>query len=228
MGRLLNGTSETAAFVANPTGPLDITGPTIMISAWVKPPNNYWTANRMVVTKAIAGTVQYQLYLQNATGAAVFYPNNTESITSDVGIAWGVWTHLLAVKVGSAGANMLGIWINGVLHGVSASSAGIADTGQSFRIGTRDDGLYFSGIIAEVAVWSGVVNPSYLAPRLTAGFSPLAFTELLPYLRGYFPLWGAGPATEPNLAPWGANQVIDIAAGGVQAEHPPVVPAWLF
>lgn len=225
MARLLNGTNETAVFVADPIGPLDITGSTMILSAWVKPTAGYTSATRVICAKSISGTTQYVLYLNPTTGTASLAVNNTEGVTGSTGLTAGVWTHLMGTKVGNGGANQLGMWVNGTLDGLGSSSNSIPDTGQSFRIGSNDNGTYFAGSIAEVALWAGVVATATMAPRLYAGQNPLGMTEFLPYLKGYIPVWGAG--NEPNFAP-GTNQVLTFTStGGIKSDHPPVVPAWL-
>lgn len=217
-------------FVSNPLGRLDFSGNvTEMFSAWIKPNGVNTGAVRMIVSKASNTTLQYQFYI-GTTGLLSFNPNNVDGVAATTAVTAGVWQHVVALK-NSGG---IATYIGGVLSStVPASSGSTVDTAQNFRIGGRDDGLWFDGEMAEVAVWRGGVGSGtdftlLDITRLSKGESPLQLVHIRSLMCVYFPLWQHG-TTQPNMYPIDAVQVIGNAANadGGTGTHPPVVPAWL-
>lgn len=161
----------------------------------------------LVFGGAIAGDpVQY--FIQNAAASA--------GPLSTTGATVNVWAHACGV---SAANNDHRVYINGGSKGTSASAVNFPATVTRTSIG-RDAmspaANYFSGKLAEVAIWSVALTDAEVA-ILASGVSPLLVQPAS--LVSYWPLIGR---YSPEIDVAGGNGMTLSASAPVVADHPRV------
>lgn len=84
---------------------------------------------------------------------------------------------------------------------------------------------YFTGLVAETAVWNVYLSPAQIANLATVcPVGPSARRMSLPVPVGYWPMWGAsGASIEPDLSGNG-NAQSGTLTGTAKANHPPCTP----
>lgn len=128
--------------------------------------------------------------------------------------AWtpGVWAHACAVF---AATNSRSIYINGTLSASDTATNLLAGADRvviGMRIASGSPGAYFSGVLAEAAVWNVALSAPEIA-SLAAGFKP---NRVRPQnLVFYAPLWGdASP--EPNVG----GTSVTLTNAPAKSDHP--------
>lgn len=219
MARDFPGTSGNYLVISNPSGPLDVTGTVLSISAWIKLDGT--GADQDIITKAGTGatTFQYVLGVTSTARLRVAIGNSAGIDLADgsTPLSTGVWYHVYLYKNGT-GASALGSFLNGSLEAAVTSNRAIQDTANDVLIGARDPTVNnFNGRIAEVAVWNIALGSTRIA-ALAKGASPL---RVAPYnLAAYYPLWTSDAARDMS----GNGQHMSTAGSSPTANHPPVEP----
>lgn len=220
MARDFPGSGTNVLSIPNPSGPLDITGTTMTMTAWIKPDN-------VTGTKIIAGkvglsvaTVQYFMFLN---GNKIFSQwGNTASLNGAGGvtpISAGVWSHVGMTIRDNGGLSR--VWLNGVSDGSVTQTVLIGDTAANFVIGARSDGATdpFDGSIAEVALW----NVELSASQMLALSKGISLHRVQPkFLRAHYPMWGVGAVGEFDRSGF-AQTLAEVGTVGV-SDHAPVGP----
>jgi subtilase family serine protease len=142
---------------------LDLTKFTI--DAWVNPGSV--GGQRVIVDKGMPFSINYLLYLLDDNRVAIdfFDSHGHHEAQSSSVCTPGSWCHVAGTYDGSN----LKIYVNGAMDGLLAY-AGIPSTGQSLRIGRRnDDTLDFQGVIDEVEIFNRALTGSEIQAIYNAG-----------------------------------------------------------
>lgn len=197
MGIKFNGTStQIAAKEPN------VTGNIWTMAAWVNPGTQNNT-NNYVLSLGKAASDGTQIVV---AGAGLGLSSNYGGVGSTgwgKSLTAGVWAHVLQTQNGGAGT----FYVNGVQTGTTGLTP-LAPTGK-FVIGNWDTGTeFFTGLIADVAVWDanlkvpqiaalglGILRPNQVRPQDLISWWPLGVQSI-----------GAGGAV-PDLSSFGNTGV---------------------
>lgn len=196
------------------------------LSAWFR--SDDLTTNQTILSigDTLTNTEYWSL---QATGAAAGDPVRMTSSTTvggaftadtTTGYAANTWHHALAT---GASATARTVYIDGGSSATNTSSstpAGLdnTDLGRLVRLTPAN---YFSGRIAEAAVWNAVLTASEIA-ALASRVSPHRIRPTA--LQLYVPVYGVG-SPEPDYSGNARHMTI---SGPTVADHPPLQPAWAF
>lgn len=158
----------------------------LTISAWI------WredaSTTDMIIGKYPGQGAQRLRFMCNASNQLSFGANWAvyATWTSTATVASGAWVHVLGTGDGTTAK----LAINGVVENKSGANGGISDsTAVNAGIGgADDDGQYFNGWLAEVAIWSATTLTDNQITALADGATPPRV--LSAGLMGYWPLRG--------------------------------------
>ena len=114
-------------------------------------------------------TQAYQLMDYSNTGRiALRWGSNNNNLITDEVVPTGTWQHI----VGTYDGSYLKIYINGNLSkSVSYTTNAVANT-TPLRIGARDDGSYFNGLIDEVIIFNRALSGAEVLSHYQDGLPP--------------------------------------------------------
>ena len=141
----------------------------VSVEAWVKPAAA--GSNGGIFEKTIGGNVNTQYLLLIESGFIEFRGKQAAGGYVTAGgpaLAAGTWTHVVGTYDGST----LRLYVNGAPVGSAAAATLASGSGPAFigRLGAEGSNpgiLPFSGVIDEVAVYSGVLSPSRVLAHYT-------------------------------------------------------------
>jgi len=170
-----NGNSVSATVPNHP----DFNFSTGIISMWVKP--NTYNANLAIV--AIRGAnSRFSFHLNQANGEIGLWNNSSFQVLKKTdGFTAGEWYHLSFVLDPAKGNPQ--VWVNGDSLGTFSNNINTAFNNEDFRIGFSGGGEYFSGEIAQVAVFD-----SLLSANDFENLGSLAWLAEMPNLLAYYPM----------------------------------------
>lgn len=155
-------------------GALDIYGADqkLSITAWVRTDNN--GADRVVVAKGTSGADR-QYYLRYDTVDDAFYgvisdtSSTSTTCVSANGLVNDTWTHIALVYNDVD----IRLYRNGSLdsgaNNPKAHTAGIADGGGNFRVGSFGGSMHWSGLIDEIAIFNDDLSAAEVLEIYTYG-----------------------------------------------------------
>lgn len=169
------------------------------------------------------GDHRHQLYIGTGDKITAYSTDGANGVAeSSIGVALATWQHAAGLFVGSTDRR---VFLNGANKGTNATDVTPANLNRTSigRAGDSSPSAYFSGLLAEVAIydlseWPGSTdtdradNFEKILPSLAKGFSPLCYPL---GLVAYWPL-----IRDLN------NKVSDyamVAFGPVVAPHPRVI-----
>ncbi|MEU3598821.1 LamG domain-containing protein [Streptomyces sp. NPDC006798] len=115
------------------------------VEAWVKPQP---AGGPVLARWNGAGQGGFQLRV-SGSGQVILEHSGASSLTATQTIASGTWSHLAVSYNGTTAT----LYVNGEFAG-SATIAYAADGGAALRIGSTQNGTYFSGAVDEVRIWN--------------------------------------------------------------------------
>lgn len=129
------------------------------ISLWIKTS----TLSDVILAKH-TGTRGYQLFIAS-NGVVLFSLDNNAGVNyinrkSSSAINNNIWRHIIVTYNGSSSSSGMNIYIDGILNN-GVTSGTLNDTiisGTNFRLGARSNGLYYKGLLDEVAIFSKELN----------------------------------------------------------------------
>jgi hypothetical protein len=166
-GRSFNGSSDYISVPTNAS--LNITGD-LTVETWIYPDDSLSTAN---ANRWLEKGDSYFLMEGNGgvvgTGITflVKYNNVNYYVDSGVTHSAGQWYHVVGVHDDSA--NLLRLYINGTQVNTTSFTGTIDNDNLALRIGSDDSGLYFDGMMDEVAIYSTALSPTEIEARYEAG-----------------------------------------------------------
>ncbi len=210
MARLFNDAVNDYLSVASAPA----TAAPLTMAAWVKSDDDTKAQAALWIGNSASGQAFYIDLRGNVAGDHVRAGSNDgadATAVSTTGFVANTWCHVAGVFTSTTSRT---IYLDG--GGSATDTTAITPTvnqfgiGRQFRPGGGDD---FSGMIAEVGIWSAALDASEIA-ALAKGICPLLIRPQS--LVGYWPLFG-NDATEIDR--WRNNYVLTVN-GAVKAEHP--------
>jgi hypothetical protein len=167
-------------------------------------------AYRTLFSKYDGATPEYDCLLAPGTAVEMYVRNTVPGnyLNAATGaVAAATW--VLLVVTCNATSPRLEVWLDGVSSAVDTTSSGTmrGNTAVPFRIGSRADGLYFDGDIAEVAVFDRVLTSTEIARLQLAKGAALEHFENAGGNHPVYGLDGSGP--EGPEANWVRLQGLD-------------------
>ncbi|MDB6172805.1 MAG: hypothetical protein JWL59_2116 [Chthoniobacteraceae bacterium] len=156
---------------------LPIGNSTYTVAAWIKPTlgdargivgwGNYGNS-RQVNALRLNGANGFSHYWWGADINA----SDAQVTAKGVTLTGGQWVHIVAVYNGTTRS----LYLNGQLL-VSDAPGVNAAANTNFRIGSTNNGEYFSGLLDDVAIWNNALTAQEIA-NLAAGASPVAGPQI--------------------------------------------------
>ena len=182
----------------------------ISAEAWIKPTNT--GTYQMIVTKDLSnGATSDQFELRLDPGGHLQFLQATSAsfyqVTSAATVTFGsAWQHVVATK---DNAGTIKLYLNGTLDtgptffpaGTTVFPATVPANTEPVLIGAREDGNYFTGQIADVALYPSTLSSTQVAAHYQAGTAtltgttPITFTAAAPVAPGSLP---AAPVSTPH------------------------------
>lgn len=143
------------------------------LAAWIRPAD--LTSSQTIMCCATNGSAIYWMLEIGRTDNKITYLNNSVAVhlTSAASITAGVWTHVVLVRTGTAGAWNLELFLNGKSDATASTAAnpdGTASAQTALAV-LSGFGFYYSGDIDDACVWgralsAGEVRAFYNASSL--------------------------------------------------------------
>jgi Concanavalin A-like lectin/glucanases superfamily len=196
------------------------------LSVWVY--TNTLATPGTIFTVEGASTSQFSLFMYgtpNAGKLGLFLSGGNVNLSTAT-LATNTWTHLVGV---SDGSTITALYINGVLDSTGGASAGNGVTsptivgGIGYRAYTGVSGGFWSGNIADVCFWDGVLLSALEIAQLANGVRPSSIRP-----KSIVTLWPLDglQSPEPDLS---GNAYNGTLTGTAKAFGPPLdqsTPRW--
>jgi hypothetical protein len=172
-GFSFDGVNDTVDFGNN----LDFDGSTpFTVSCWVNP--NNVTSTQVPLAKA-KNTIDYEGYWfliingkMNFILSSGINANDWVRVENSITLSTSTWYHCIMTYDGSKSASGLKVYVNNSLNTqniIKDTLTGSISNTRSFKLGARDNGFFYNGIIDEVGIWDRVLSESEVTELYNSG-----------------------------------------------------------
>jgi len=169
-----DGTNDYMAFPE-----IEFTGD-VTCSAWVKTTDT----TAVVVGGAGGDGGSFSNFIYIADDVVYFAAGNAAyaTLTFDASLNNDQWNHIVVVK--QSGSNVVG-YLNGVLQSGVSYSATLSNTTTVKYLGRRENGVYFTGLMDEVAIFNSALSAAQVSsiynggkPQSLASYNPVGWWRM--------------------------------------------------
>lgn len=203
-------TAASSQYLVNSTPVL--TARPVTIACWFRPTGAATLQALVYLAKAGDATNNFGLIYRGDDTGKLQSITNGSGATASANATTNAWNHACGTYVGAMEWN---VYLNGGNSGsrtdVSRTPSGIDTTYIANGDDTND---YFDGRVAEVGIWSAILDAAEIA-ALASGFAP---TLIRPQsLAAYWPLFG-NDSPEPDR--WKSRSDLTLTNTPTKADHP--------
>ena len=156
---------------------LDFDGSTpFTVSCWMNP--NNVTSTQVPLAKA-SNTVDYEGYWfliingkMNFVLSSGLNANDWVRVENSIALSTSTWYHCIMTYDGSKSASGLKVYVNNSLNTqniIKDTLTGSISNSRNFKLGARDNGFFYNGIIDEVGVWDRELSESEVTELYNSG-----------------------------------------------------------
>lgn len=172
-GFSLDGVNDTVDMGNN----LDFDGSTpFSISCWINP--NNVTSLQTPLSKALNISPGTGYWITLTSGGILAFslcntnPGNFLAVENSVTLSTSTWYHFTATYDGSKSSSGLKVYVNSSLNTQNVFSdnlTGSISNTRNFKLGARDNGQFFDGLVDEVGVWNRELTASEVTELYNSG-----------------------------------------------------------